>query len=332
MDYKKSKRDSIKEIFSFFVGCCVVFALLFTFPFSIDALVVADQGTVSITATVVDPNAVVVNPPSSGGGGGGGGASPSATQNNFGGNDVVFKGLAYPGSIVTILRDGVVVAEVPASPDATFQVTVGNVSAGIYNFGVRAQDQNGIISQMQVYTITLTSGVTTQIQGIILAPTIDIDMDQVKQGDIVTIFGRTIPKAEVTLIVNSENNLIKKTSSDNSGVWVYKLDTLELEHGDHQVKAKGVSNEDTTPYSQSLAFKVGTVTTKKTTTSKTTQNTVSSGITNHDLSSDGRINLVDFSILAYWYGRSNPPKIADMNHDGKITLVDFSIMAYYWTG
>jgi hypothetical protein len=52
-----------------------------------------------------------------------------------------------------------------------------------------------------------------------------------------------------------------------------------------------------------------------------------------DISCDGTVNLVDFSILAYWYKLgTKPPVNVDLNGDGKINLVDFSILAYHWTG
>ena len=49
-----------------------------------------------------------------------------------------------------------------------------------------------------------------------------------------------------------------------------------------------------------------------------------------DLNKDDRVNLIDFSILLYWWGRENPS--ADFNQDGLVNLTDFSIMLYYWTG
>ncbi len=52
----------------------------------------------------------------------------------------------------------------------------------------------------------------------------------------------------------------------------------------------------------------------------------------NDLNNDKRVNLIDFSITAYWYKRPSPPATVDLNNDGKVNLVDFSIMAYYWTG
>jgi hypothetical protein len=51
-----------------------------------------------------------------------------------------------------------------------------------------------------------------------------------------------------------------------------------------------------------------------------------------DFNKDGRVNLVDFSIAAYWHKRPSPPVSVDLNGDGKVDLVDFSIMAFYWTG
>ena len=51
-----------------------------------------------------------------------------------------------------------------------------------------------------------------------------------------------------------------------------------------------------------------------------------------DLNGDRKVNLVDFSVAAYWYKRANPPASVDVNGDGKVNLVDFSIMAFHWTG
>ncbi len=56
-----------------------------------------------------------------------------------------------------------------------------------------------------------------------------------------------------------------------------------------------------------------------------------------DLNEDGRCNLVDFSIAAFWYKKTLTPEftVREKNHlngDGKLDLIDFSIMAFYWTG
>jgi len=56
-----------------------------------------------------------------------------------------------------------------------------------------------------------------------------------------------------------------------------------------------------------------------------------------DLNSDCRVDLVDFSIAAYWYKKPLSPPFAEIEReklsgDGEVTLRDFSIMAYWWTG
>ncbi len=50
-----------------------------------------------------------------------------------------------------------------------------------------------------------------------------------------------------------------------------------------------------------------------------------------DLNGDVRVDLVDFSILLYNWGKPKNLK-ADINNDGLVDLVDFSIMLYWWTG
>ncbi len=55
-----------------------------------------------------------------------------------------------------------------------------------------------------------------------------------------------------------------------------------------------------------------------------------------DLNNDGLVNLIDFSIAAFWYRKSlsdafKVVELERLNGDGAITLVDFSIMAFYWT-
>lgn len=56
-----------------------------------------------------------------------------------------------------------------------------------------------------------------------------------------------------------------------------------------------------------------------------------------DLNDDGPVNLIDFSIAAYWHDKSLPAILLArekerLNGDGRIDMADFSIMAYYWTG
>jgi hypothetical protein len=52
-----------------------------------------------------------------------------------------------------------------------------------------------------------------------------------------------------------------------------------------------------------------------------------------DLNCDGRVNLIDLSILLSHYGQSvaaNSPY--DLDHSGTVDFPDISILMYYWTG
>lgn len=51
-----------------------------------------------------------------------------------------------------------------------------------------------------------------------------------------------------------------------------------------------------------------------------------------DLNCDERVDLIDLSILEYWYRSGKYSVGKDLNNDKKIDLGDFSVMAYYWTG
>jgi hypothetical protein len=49
-----------------------------------------------------------------------------------------------------------------------------------------------------------------------------------------------------------------------------------------------------------------------------------------DINKDGKVNLVDFSILLTAWGTSDDK--SDINSDGIVNLADFSILLFYWTG
>lgn len=49
-----------------------------------------------------------------------------------------------------------------------------------------------------------------------------------------------------------------------------------------------------------------------------------------DYNCDGLVNIIDFSILIYWFDRRPVPEDIDLTNDGRVDLRDFSVMAYYW--
>lgn len=252
-----------------------------------------------------------------GGGGGGGGGLPDLILNN-----INLSGRAYPLSKVTVLKDGQEVITTIAGPDAKFSVSLSGISPGNYSFSVLGTDNLGNRSALFTFSVSVTSGATTNISGVFIPPTITVDKQEVKRGENLTLFGRSAPNSKITIQVNSSDPLFFGTNADKDGAYLYKLDTTPLENGDHQASSKAKVENDVSPFSGAVIFKVGGKTVLK------EVNKIFKGDTN----SDNKINLVDFSIMAYWYKRPMPPSKVDLNGDGKVDLVDFSILAYYWTG
>lgn len=277
-----------------------------------------NRGNLSCTnACTLNASACVANNGGGGGGGGGGGIFNIPTKN------VVFSGRAYPLSKVTILKDGQVTATTIAGPDSNFSVSISGLSTGTYLFAVYGQDSAGVRSSLFTFSIYITSGVTTKIGGIFIAPTISVDKSEVRKGDTVTIFGQSIPDSDITISVHSDEEFFLQKTSDNDGVYLAQFDTSVLEVGSHSTKSKATFDTQISPYGKSVGFTVGT---------KNVIDLDTDEIIRSDSNSDGRVNLVDFSILSYWFNRSNPPTTVDLNDDKKVDLVDFSIMAFHWTG
>jgi hypothetical protein len=262
---------------------------------------------------------------SSGGGGFGGGGS---TGFNPGNNippsptKVVIKGKAYPSSDVHILMDGKVIGIVKADARADFSFEISDVQAGVATFGFWAENKEGIKSTAFSLTFRIVDGAVTTISGAYLAPSISVDKDKVKKGEIVNIFGQTIPNADIYIYVNSASEIIKQIESDSIGAYLLPMDTEVLEDEEFHLAKSLFQISDGSSiirsgFSNSVSFYVGSQGQSK-------------KCAGADLNGDGRVNLTDFSILLYNWGTNN--ECSDQNHDGRVNLTDFSIMMYHWTG
>ncbi|MFH1036608.1 MAG: dockerin type I domain-containing protein [Patescibacteria group bacterium] len=249
-----------------------------------------------------------------GGGGGGGGGEiiiPSETK-------VVFIGRAYPSAIITILKNGTVIASFSADNVGLFNREISGIAADTYNFSVFAEDTEGRRSVTIGFTVGILESRVTTISGIFISPTIDLGPTQVEKGDPVDIYGQSFPESKITIFISS-NEIVKDTSATKAGKWSYRLDTTPLEESEHSARAQALNGAgELSAFSQTMSFLV-----------------VKKGAMvcrGADLNFDDKINLTDFSILLYYWRQRKPLNIcADINHDGIVDLTDFSIMMYYWT-
>jgi hypothetical protein len=307
----KFVKDRVRAFknFNAFVFLVIFFSVFNLFYFILP--IKADNAPTSVTI-IANPSA----PP----GGGGGMTLPPETS-------VIFSGKAYPLSKVTILKDGQVAVTTIAGPDANFYVSFSGLSAGNYNFSVYSEDNKGKRSSSFSFPVSISAGITAKVSGIFIAPTIAVDKTEVKRGENIAIFGQTAPEAEVTIAVNSDQEFFNKTQADKNGVYLYNFDTSLVELGQHSTKSKAALAQEVSVFSQDVGFLVGNKTVVKD----------DMKCSKADLNCDHKVNLVDFSIAAYWYKRSISAEFAlieieRLNGDAKVDLVDFSIMAYYWTG
>nr|MBP6860466.1 hypothetical protein [Candidatus Paceibacterota bacterium] len=238
----------------------------------------------------------------------------------------VFRGRAYPGSKVTVLKEARIIVSTVASPDGTFDVTAKKITPGTYTFSVYGTDKRGVQSATHAFTVAMTANVTNIVSGIFLPPTMTIDKKEVRWGEVLVTIGQTNPSSEVTIFVNSEREVVKKVFASADGSWLLNFDTTEIERGNHSTQSRAAKQGEISPLSKPLSFKVGDRTVYAESESE------SQATSKGDVNGDSRVNLVDFSVVAYWFKRANPPATADLNGDGQVTLVDFSILAYNWNG
>lgn len=251
------------------------------------------------------------SPPSSGGGGV---YVPPSVQTK-----VVLDGKAYPGSKIHILKDGQEITTTKADSNASFNKGITKINPGIYTFGIWAEDKNGIKSITYTLTFRVTADAITTVSGIFLPPTIGLDQNVLEQGEILNIFGQTVPNVEVEVqIMSSEIN--EKVQSDEIGAWLLPFNTQYLEKGSHTTKAQFQFNsKEKSGFGRILNFYIGEM-------------PISSEEVClwADFNQDGKVNLVDFSMLLCWWETDNPQY--DLNQNGIVDLPDFSILLCCWTG
>lgn len=258
-------------------------------------------------------------PPSSSGGGLGVRDGSVSIKNQ---TKVTLDGKAYPGAYVHILQDGKQVSVVPASQKGDFHYETSEITPGPVVFGFWAEDSKKTRSITLTTTFQVIQNAATTISGILLPPTIDTDKKTLPLGEKLGIFGEDLPDAAIFLSVDSDIISATGTPVLSNGKWNISFDTAGLKNESlHTVKAQSEitladKSAKRSGFSQSVGFYVGT---------KDIGEVVSSD-TNHD----GKVNIVDFSVLLFYWDTSEVT--VDFNHDGKVNLTDFSILLFNWTG
>lgn len=244
--------------------------------------------------------------------------------------NITFLGIGYPNSEITLLKDGQIVKTVTTDENSKFEVAALDLSDGFYVFSMYARDYKDKRSMLYMVPVNVSKGGTIQVSDIILPPTVHVDKAEVKHGSRITFFGQSFPNADIDLtIFRGEDEIFTSDESYDDGIYTHNYETKDLEKLEYLVKAKAKTKDGQkqTDYSNTISFRVG----EQNIEGEDTE------FMKGDMNQDSKVNLVDFSVAAFWYGRSisNSFKIIEVRHgsgDRDIDLVDFSIIAYHWTG
>ncbi len=292
-----------------FFGVFVIFALSFS-----------GRAIAQISDTeVLDISAVVpgVTPP--GGGGSSSGSTISAT--------VVMSGNTFPNAKLTLLKDGAIATTLFANIDGTFQITLNNLNFGNYQLSLFAEDSTGNTSSPHVLNV---SAVTTQpyiYSGILLPPTLTISPNLIKANSDFIAKGYSAPNSTVSLIVPGGQTLGSAVAGQNG---YYEITaTANIPSGLYSLRAIASLNGISSMYSKPVQVLVYSGELPPGEIPLTPPSQLASCV---DYNRDRRVNLVDFSILLFWFNKNEPPDNIDCNNDNYIDLKDFSILMYFWTG
>jgi cysteine-rich repeat protein len=267
----------------------------------------------------------VIEPAGSGGGGssGGSGGGGGGSDRELGTTQVQIAGRAYPSRTVNFLLDSDSIGTAQANSSGVFSFST-EASPGTATLGIWSTDISGTKSVTLNTTFDVTQGALTNLNDLVLPPSLKVSATNFNAGQVLTVSGQAIPNAKIDLYIDrNSTSPVASGQAGANGVWSIQYDTARLSNGDHTLRARSVTGTGAltvqSGFSSTLQLFVG-VNGQSTTPS--------------DLSRDGKINLIDFSILIFWWntngGDSNPP--ADINGNARVGLEDFSILLFNWTG
>lgn len=238
--------------------------------------------------------------------------------------DVTISGKAYPSAKVSVLKDGKEAANVVASGDGAWSAKVTGLERGTYTFGMYAIDSKNRRSATISSTVSVIAGTTNAITRSFIPPTLIANKTSVDPGGVFLLSGQGIPKSITEVLLSSQSNSgtgesrTATTTVDVNGSWDLSLDTKGLSAGGYEAKARSIlSDGDSSGFGPVFSLGIG-------------QDALPDLAARSDLNKDGKVNLVDFSILLFSWGTSDAA--ADINANGKVDLADFSILIFYWTG
>jgi hypothetical protein len=243
-------------------------------------------------------------------------------------SSVVLSGLGPPNGTVYVLKDGRQSVTAQTNAAGTFTTTVGGLERGTYTFALYAEDRDRRKSASHSATLTVGQGTSNTIANILLPPTLATESDTIPLGEAVRVFGYAIPGRIVELTATPQGGglggTFRESATSSSGAegvspgyWEVEIPAVRLSRGTYDARARVFVGSIQSRLSAPYFIGIG-------------EAPVRTDGARSDLNQDGKVNLIDFSILlSNW---NTDDEISDINDDGIVNLFDVSIMLYDWTG
>lgn len=276
------------------------------------AATITEDEVLDITAVVVDPTATP----------GAGGPSNPQTQGT-----VTLSGFTFPNAKLKLLKDGAVTTTLIANQDGTFQIVINSLPFGNYQFSVFAEDSLGVTSAPYTINVSVYSTQPYTFSNIIIPPTISSNTLLVEVGKQFYVRGYA-PSGSIVSLEIPGYSVVGSTTADVTGYYQISA-TANLSANTYNFRTKASYNNISSPYSKPIQITFYNQPQPGEPGIPVPPSQLSSCV---DYNHDQRINLIDFSILIFWFEKNDPPPSIDCNADRVVDIKDFSILMYFWTG
>lgn len=245
---------------------------------------------------------------------------------------ITINGFAPPNAFVIVMMDGGVAGTTVADGNGNFQKKLSGIeqnrtcAIALYGF-----DSNSRQTQTVSFNVDTLPHTDHVVNNIVLPPTISISSNQISLSQAMTVSGSAYPSSDILLFFQGASSLTPVVRTDSEGNWSYVFipEDNGIGTGNYGVYAKEVvAGGYTSEQSQTQDFSVRAVfPDPSATTDEEDEGDAEGFCALADLNCDGSIDMIDFSILMYFWELENPenPR-ADINGNGQVDLADYYIM------
>jgi len=268
---------------------------------------------------------------------------------------IIFGGFASPRAFVVVERDGAAAATTSAGVQGVFEITLTGILEGTYDFRFSAEDIEGNISESVVLSaVPIFGGATTTIENILLPPTIVLGQESIFPDASLQIHGYTVPGSNILAFVGPGDETFQARALVD-GFWEISIPGIEFSVGEYTIQVSiqtpfGLISipslefpfrilspfpppEEEIPPSEEPPSEEPLLPPEEIPEIPGAPKLPPPPVRPPafvDLNGDGRVDLIDLSILLYNWGEPKDSR-PDFNRDGIVDLVDFSIMMFWWT-